>query len=107
MSAVANTLLKAPKYSKDIITALLDDQLCAKLLLKGCHQCPLTEQPNHNLYTCKWFSIQRDESMDNRGTEKLMVVVRIVFSDFTMRETFLSLLPLKTTTNAVDIYDAM
>lgn len=38
---------------------------------------------------------------------QLMVFLRMVFSDFSVKEEFLTLLPLKTRTRGADIYDAV
>lgn len=67
----------------------------------------IMEQLEKDLGLCKWFSIQCDECVDSSSTEQLMVFLRMVFSDFSVKEEFLTLLPLKTTTRGVDIYDAM
>ena len=42
----------------------------------------LTEQLYQDLSTCKWFSIQCDESVDSSNTVLLMGFVRIVSSYF-------------------------
>ncbi len=56
---------------------------------------------------CKWFSIQCDESVEASDTAQLAVFIRMVFDDFAVKEEFLTLLPLKTTTRGVDFYSAM
>lgn len=45
--------------------------------------------------------------MDNSDTAQLSVFIRMVFDDFSVKEEFLTLLPLKTTTRGVDTYDAV
>ena len=67
----------------------------------------LTEQLHRDISTCRYFSTQCDESVDTTSTAQLMVFIRMVFSDFTVKEEMLTLLPLKTTTKAVDIYVAI
>ncbi|CAM4361987.1 unnamed protein product [Leuciscus chuanchicus] len=67
----------------------------------------VTEQLEKDLGSCKWFSIQCDESVDSSSTAQLMVFIRMVFSDLSVKEEFLTLLPLKTTTRGVDIYAAV
>ncbi|QQP52073.1 Uncharacterized protein FKW44_004084, partial [Caligus rogercresseyi] len=67
----------------------------------------LTDQLDRDLAECKWFSIQCDESIDSSSTAQLMVFVRMVFKDFSTKEELLTLLPLKTTTRGVDIYNAV
>ncbi|MBN3296899.1 GTD2A protein, partial [Amia calva] len=48
-----------------------------------------------------------NESVDTSSTAQLMVFIRMVFNDFSVKEELLTLLPLKTTTRGVDIYDAV
>lgn len=56
---------------------------------------------------CKWFSIQCDEFVDVSDTAHLAIFIRMVFDYFTAHEEFLTLLSLKTTTRAVNIYNAV
>lgn len=56
--------------------------------------------------TCKWFSIQC-ESTDSNNAVQLAVFIRMVFEDFSLQEELLTLLPLKTTTRGVDIYNVV
>ncbi|KAK7881151.1 hypothetical protein WMY93_029560 [Mugilogobius chulae] len=65
----------------------------------------MSEQLDQDLRECKWFSLQCDESVDNSSIAQLMVFIRMVFADFSTKEELLALLPLKTTTRGVDIYE--
>ncbi|XP_060734371.1 general transcription factor II-I repeat domain-containing protein 2-like [Tachysurus vachellii] len=67
----------------------------------------LADQLDRDLVKCKWFSIQCDESVDGSSTAQLLVFIRMVFEDFSTREELLTLLPLKTTTRGVDIYNTV
>uniref|UniRef100_A0AAV2L300 Transposase n=1 Tax=Knipowitschia caucasica TaxID=637954 RepID=A0AAV2L300_KNICA len=67
----------------------------------------LNEQLDKDLRTCQWFSVQCDESVDSSSTAQLMVFIRMVFEDFSAKEELLTLIPLRTTTRRVDIYNAM
>ena len=53
------------------------------------------------------MSSRPHESVDKSSTAQLMVFVRMVFSDFSVREEMPILLPLKNTTKAIDIYEAV
>lgn len=55
---------------------------------------------------CKFFSLQLDESTDISDTAQLCVIIKMVFNDFTTKEEFLKLLPLKGRTQGKNIYDA-
>ncbi|XP_041858782.1 general transcription factor II-I repeat domain-containing protein 2A-like [Melanotaenia boesemani] len=60
-----------------------------------------------DLNRCSWFSLQCDESVDSSDTAQLAVFTWMAFHDFSTKEEFLTLLPLKTTTKGVDIYNAV
>ncbi|XP_069498771.1 general transcription factor II-I repeat domain-containing protein 2B-like [Ambystoma mexicanum] len=62
-------------------------------------------QLEKDLRICSFFSIQCDESVDASDTAQLALFARMVFEDFTNKEEFLTLLPLKSTTRGVDIYN--
>uniref|UniRef100_A0AAV2IVT7 SPIN-DOC-like zinc-finger domain-containing protein n=1 Tax=Knipowitschia caucasica TaxID=637954 RepID=A0AAV2IVT7_KNICA len=48
-----------------------------------------------------------DESVDASDTAQLALFVRMVFEDFSTKEEFLTLLPLKTSTRGIDIYNVV
>ncbi|KAJ4927678.1 hypothetical protein JOQ06_015481, partial [Pogonophryne albipinna] len=50
--------------------------------------------------------VQFDESTDATDTAQLGVFVRMVFTDFTVKEAFLALIPLKERTRGEDVYKA-
>lgn len=65
------------------------------------------EQLEQDTAKCKWFSIQCDESVVLSYTPQQVAFVLMVFDDFSTKEEFLTLPPLKTTTTGVDIYNAL
>ncbi|XP_060754276.1 general transcription factor II-I repeat domain-containing protein 2-like [Neoarius graeffei] len=109
MSVVADTLFKDHKNGKEILVAIVDIQLSANTTARrvSAMSTNLVEQLNGDMSTYRYFSIQCDKSVDKTSTAQLMVFIRMVFSDFTVKEEMLTLLPLKTTTRAVDIYEAI
>lgn len=58
-----------------------------------------------DLEICDWFSLQFDESTDISDTAQLAVMVRMVFSNFTVKEDMLQILPMKGQTRGEDIYN--
>lgn len=102
MMIVANTVLKDEKHGPEVISALSDVQLGASTMVGRVTSMSenLTEQLDRELATCRWFSIQVDESVDN-STAQLMIIIRMVFDDFSTNEELLTLLPLKTTTRGI------
>eukprot|EP00064_Thunnus_orientalis_P018981 superscaffoldBa00004562_g19090 len=98
MMIVANTVFKDEKHGPDVISALSDVQLGASTMARRVSSMSenLTEQLDRGLATCRWFSIQCDESVDSTSTAQLMISLQ--------KKT---LLPLKTTTRGIDIYNAV
>lgn len=56
-----------------------------------------------DLEICDWFSLQFEESIDILDTTQLAVMVRLVFSNFTVKEDPLQILPTKGQTKGEDI----
>uniref|UniRef100_A0AAV2IV26 Reverse transcriptase domain-containing protein n=1 Tax=Knipowitschia caucasica TaxID=637954 RepID=A0AAV2IV26_KNICA len=55
----------------------------------------------------RWGFRECDESVDASDTAQLALFVRMVFEDFSTKEEFLTLLPLKTSTRGIDIYNVV
>uniref|UniRef100_A0A1A8L2L2 Uncharacterized protein n=1 Tax=Nothobranchius pienaari TaxID=704102 RepID=A0A1A8L2L2_9TELE len=106
---IAKTVFKDEKNGTDVISTLSNVQLGASTTVRRVMAMSenLTEQLEQDLKTCKWFSIQCDESVDCSSSAQLMVFIRMVFDDFSTKEELLTLLPLQTTTRGVDIYNAV
>ncbi|GAA6079764.1 general transcription factor II-I repeat domain-containing protein 2A-like [Tachysurus ichikawai] len=96
MMIVANTVFKDEKHGPEVISALSDVQLGASTMARRVSSMSknLTEQLDRDLATCRWFSIQCDESVDSLSTAQLMILIQIVFDDFVTKEELLTLLPL-------------
>lgn len=47
------------------------------------------DQLDRDLPKCRWFSIHCDEFMGSRSMVQLMVFIRIVFDDFSMKDELL------------------
>ncbi|KAK3508687.1 hypothetical protein QTP70_004201 [Hemibagrus guttatus] len=97
------------KNGTDLISTLSDVQLGASTMARRVSAMSgnLADQLDRDLAKCRWFSIQCDESVDSSSTAQLLVFIRMVFEDFSTREELLTLLPLKTTTRGVDIYNTV
>lgn len=106
MMIIANTVLKDEKNGTDLISTLSDVQLGASTMVRRVSG-NLADQLDRDLAKCSWFSIQCDESVDSSSIAQLLVFIRMVFEDFSTREELLALLPLKTTTRGVDIYNTV
>ncbi|KAK3525004.1 hypothetical protein QTP86_012879 [Hemibagrus guttatus] len=97
------------KNGTDLISTLSDVQLGAYTMARRVSAMSgnLADQLDRDLAKCRWFSIQCDGSVDSSSTAQLLVFIRMVFEDFSTREELLTLLPLKTTTRGVDIYNTV
>ncbi|XP_078542665.1 general transcription factor II-I repeat domain-containing protein 2-like [Lissotriton helveticus] len=104
MIVIAESLFKDFNNSRDIMSAISGVQLGANTIARrvSALSANMIEQLDRDLKTCKYFSIQCDESVD---IDQLAMFVRMVFEDFTDKEEFLTLLPLKTTTRGADIHN--
>ena len=109
MLLIANTVFKDEKNGSDLISTLSDVQLGASTMARrvSAMSSNLVDQLEQDLAKCKWFSLQCDESVDSSSTAQLLVFIRMVFNDFSTKEELLTLLPLKTTTRGVDIYNTV
>lgn len=109
MTAVAETLFRDHKSKTEILSAIADVQLGANTVARrvSALSADAVNQLESDMKRCKWFSIQCDESIDSSDTAQLAVFIRMVFDDFSTKEEFLTLLPLKTITRGVDIYNAV
>ncbi|KAK7915897.1 hypothetical protein WMY93_011658 [Mugilogobius chulae] len=109
MMIIAETVFKDEKNGSDVISSLSDVQLGASTVARRLSAMSenMSEQLDQDLRECKWFSLQCDESVDNSSIAQLMVFIRMVFADFSTKEELLALLPLKTTTRGIDIYEVM
>lgn len=98
MSIVANTLFKR---GKDIIAAVSNVQLSANTFARRVSVISTywNEQLHHDLSLCKRFSVHLSTSLENSSVVQPIIFFWMVFIDFTIREEFLTLLSLKTTTN--------
>ena len=109
MAAVAESLFGDHKSKAEILSAIGDVQLGANTVARrvtALSEDAMT-QLDSDIKMCKWYSIQCDESVDSSDTAQLAVFIRMVFEDFSTKEEFLSLLPLKTTTRGEDIYNVV
>ncbi|KAK7901476.1 hypothetical protein WMY93_018245 [Mugilogobius chulae] len=109
MTAVAETLFEDHKSKTEILSAISSVQLGANTVARRVTALSrdAAKQLDTDIQRCKWFSVQCDESVDASDTAQLAVFVRMVFEDFSTKEEFLTLLPLKTTTRGIDIYNAV
>ncbi|XP_041854559.1 zinc finger BED domain-containing protein 5-like [Melanotaenia boesemani] len=109
MTAVAESLFQDYKNKTEILSAIASVQLGANTVARRV--CALSvdamRQLESDLNRCSWFSLQCDESVHSSDTAQLAVFTRMAFHDFSTKEEFLTLLPLKTTTKGVDIYNAV
>ncbi|XP_078533909.1 general transcription factor II-I repeat domain-containing protein 2-like [Lissotriton helveticus] len=107
MLLMAHSLFKDFKYSPEIMSGISDVQLGSNTMVRrvSALSVNMIEQLERDLKTCKYFSLQCDESVDASDIAQLVIFVRMVFEDFTYKEEFLTLLPLKTTSRGSDIHN--
>ena len=64
----------------------------------------VTQQLEDHIQNCSFFSLQFDESTDDIDTARLIMFIRMIFSDISTKEEFLPILPMKGTTREEDIF---
>lgn len=64
-------------------------------------------QLKDDIHMCEFYSLSIDESCDTTDISQLAVFIRMVFSDASIKDEFLSLEPLLSTTRGQDAYDAL
>lgn len=103
---VAEMLFRDHKSKTEIMSAIADLQFGANTVARrmSALSADAVKQLESDMNHCKWFSIQCVESVDNSDTAQLAVFIWMVFEDFSTKEEFFTLLPLKTATREVDIY---
>ncbi|XP_069059006.1 general transcription factor II-I repeat domain-containing protein 2-like isoform X1 [Pleurodeles waltl] len=106
MLLMAESLFKDFKNSPEIMSAISDVQLGLNTMSErvSALSANMMEQLERDLKRCKYVSIQCDESVDASDIALLAMFIRMVFEDFTDKEEFLTLLPLKPTTRGADIH---
>lgn len=74
---IANTVFKDEKHDSDVISTLSDVPLGVTTMARWVPSLSenFTEQLDRDLATCRWFSIQCDESVDSASTVQLMIFI--------------------------------
>ncbi|KAG8233889.1 hypothetical protein J437_LFUL005216 [Ladona fulva] len=102
----ADCLFEGFFNKREILSAIQDLQLSDNTVTRRIHDISKDMQTllKSDLEICDYFSLQFDESTDVTDTAQLAVMVRMVFSNFTVKEDLLKLLPMKArTTGDVEI----
>jgi len=95
------------KNKSEIINAIKDLQLSRRTVTRRIEDMNenVTRQLEDDIKSCRFFSLQFDESIDVVDTAQLIVFIRMVFCDFSMKEEFLTILPIKGTTRGIDMME--
>ncbi|KAH1004425.1 hypothetical protein HUJ05_005238 [Dendroctonus ponderosae] len=106
MLEAADSLLEEFKNKKEIVSAISTLQLLARTVTRRIEIIAenLEAELANDMETCIFFSLQMDESTDVTNISQLAICVKMVFPDFTAKEEFLKVLPLKGSTRRGDIF---
>ena len=90
----------------EIVSAIQDLQLSNNTVTRRMHaiSTDIQTQLNADLEICDWFSLQFDESTDISDTAQSVIMARMIFSNFAVKEDMLQILPVKGQTRGEDIY---
>lgn len=99
-------LFKNFKNKNEILNAIKDLQLSRRTVTRRIVDMTdnITQQLKDDIQNCCYFSLQFDELTDVVDTAQLIIFIRMVFSDISIKEEFLSILPLKGKTRGEDIF---
>ena len=101
----ADCLFDGFSKKREIVSAIQDLQLSNNTVTRmNAISKDIQTQLKTHLEICAWFSLQFDESTDISDTA---VMVRMVFSNFTVKEVMLQILHMKGQTRAEDIYNTL
>lgn len=91
---------------KEIMAAIQKLQLSGNTVTRRIKAISgdLEDQLQSDLQRCLWVSLQLDEAIDVTDSSKLAVMARMVFSDLSVKEELLKLLPLKGQMKGEDIF---
>lgn len=105
MSATADVLFADFKNKEDIKARIKSVPLGAPTVARRVQSLSedVSQQVLKDLSLSEYFSVQFDESTDATDTAQLGVFVRMVFTDFTVKEAVLALIPLKERTRGEDV----
>uniref|UniRef100_W5MJY2 DUF4371 domain-containing protein n=1 Tax=Lepisosteus oculatus TaxID=7918 RepID=W5MJY2_LEPOC len=108
MMVAADSLFRDFKNKDEIRTPISNMSLGAETVARRVESLSedISQQVLRDLSLFEFFSLQFDESMNMTDTTQLVLFVRMGFMDATIKEDFLTLLPLKERTRGEDIYCA-
>ncbi|MGL6121402.1 MAG: hypothetical protein ACRC0V_12975 [Fusobacteriaceae bacterium] len=103
----ADALFEGFNNKKEIVSAIQNIQLSNDTTAKRIQDIStdLQSQLKTDIENCECYSLQFDESLDICNTAQLAVCIRMVFADFSIKEEFLKLLPMKNQTRGEDIFN--
>lgn len=102
------TLFANFKNKAEILAAIKELQLSRPTVTRRVEIIgkDIEQKLKSDIMECRYFSLQFDESTDITDTAQLCVFIRMVFSDMTSKEEFLTMILLQRTTRGKDIYDS-
>ncbi|XP_072380796.1 SCAN domain-containing protein 3-like [Diabrotica undecimpunctata] len=105
----ANCLFEGFKNKYEIMSAINSLQLSARTVTRLVENMSedVVSQMKTDLQRCIFFSLLFDESTDISDTSQLAIFVRMIFDDFTAKEEFVKIIPLKDRTRGEGIFSSV
>lgn len=103
---ISDNLFNELSNQKDIKALINNLQLSRNSVVRRVEKLSLNlkEQLADDIDKCMCFSIQLDESTDISDTAQLLIFIRMVFDDFTVKEELFGMISLKEKTRGIDIF---
>lgn len=102
----ADSLFDNFQNKREIMNSIKSLQLSANTVMRRVEamSSDIVLQLKKDLDNCVYFSLQLDESIDIADVAQLAVFVRMVFSNFEIKEELMKIIPLKGHTTGQDLY---
>ena len=105
---ISDILFQNFRNQNEIKSAIEELQMSRNTVMRRIEK--MSENVTHQLYrdfnNCSSFSLQLDESTDIKDAAQLVVFIRMVFEDWTIKEEVLGMITLKERTRGIDMYNA-
>ena len=103
---ISDSLFQNIHNKSEIKNAIKDLQLSRNTVMRRIEKMSenVADQLRNDFTKCECFSLQLDESTDIRDAAQIVVFIRMVFNDWTVKEEVFGVMTLKERTRGTDIY---
>ena len=105
---ISDSLFQNFRSKNEIKSAIEELQMSRNTVMRRIEKMSenVTHQLHRDFNNCSCFSLQLDEFTDIKDAAQLIVFIRMVFEDWTIKEEVLGMITLKGRTRGIDMYNA-